>query len=108
MKTPDCPSTTRSGSPLSVRLLRQILSPAKAGESITLDGPIQIGAALSRSRNGGFVLVQMDGRKYTVQPHPENAQQFQLSPEQSFSKGGLAWGSLAFSNAIESGEIKYL
>lgn len=108
MKTLNPPSVTRSGSPLTPRLLHEILAPAKAGESTTLDGPVQIGAMLSRSRNGGFVKVRMDGHDYTVQPHPDNAQHFQLAPVGSFSRGGLSWGYLAFSSAVESGQIKYI
>jgi hypothetical protein len=79
----------------------------KPGESLTLCGRVQCGALNSRIRNGA-VKVLMKGASYTVMANPDNAQQFLLVPDASFSRGGLAWGYMAFSSAIESGDIQYL
>lgn len=95
--------------PLTPSMLRAMLKEPKPGESITYDGPIQIGAMQSRNRNG-CVRVVMNNVPYLVAEHPDNAQQFYLLPEIGgmTPRHGLSWGYMAFSNAIETGGMRYV
>lgn len=100
--------TEKGNEALTPSLLVKLNGKPISGDSTTFDGPIQIGAMSSRSRNG-CVRVVMDNVPYTVTPNKDNAQQFELLPEIGgvLAKRGLSWGCMAFSNAIESGSIRY-
>jgi hypothetical protein len=92
---------------ITPQYLRELLAPAKAGQSMTHEGPHQTKAMISRNKFQGL-RVMLNGFQYDVLPG--EGVMFRLFPIVSGLIGNcpLSWGYMAFNAALKSGQIEIL
>lgn len=92
---------------ITASYLRAMLSPS--GEATHI-GELQNAALCSRIRNNGEVIAQMDGQRYSVMASKREPAMISLYPLVSglMARHCLTWGHIAFSDAVASGQIKFV